>query len=342
MISIATERIIIFFVTYRVTRGFMLKLKFPNKQEDLSSKECLIILTESKRPSSYTKSVSESTKSLLKGFVKKHKKIEPGKLQTAHLGIDRKIIVVNCHDSESTFEALSLARTIIKEAKTDSPSVLSVISHLSLEKSHLFADAITSAATVADWSFPKYTKKTKERTSKVLTLEFQNADKGLKDLVKKAQISGESNNIVRELSMRAANDLNPKNYVKFLKDAAKKHDFKCEVYTEKKLKTMQAGCFLAVSQASAHRDAAIVKLSYSPKKKSSKSLCLVGKGITYDTGGTCLKPAQYMLGMNGDMGGSAVASQPFVALAKLKANFNVVCYAYLITILAQKLSDPTR
>ena len=44
----------------------MLKLKFPNKQEDLSSKECLIILTESKRPSSYTKSVSESTKRLLR------------------------------------------------------------------------------------------------------------------------------------------------------------------------------------------------------------------------------------------------------------------------------------
>ena len=122
--------------------------------------------------------------------------------------------------------------------------------------------------------------------------------------------------------MRAANDLNPGNYVKLLKKAAKDSNFKCEVL-QKKLKTMKA---VALAEPLAHDDAAIVKLTYQPKKKSTKSLCLVGKGITYDTGGTCLKPAQYMLGMNGDMGGSAVAFSTLMALSKLEAPFKVTCY----------------
>jgi len=89
---------------------------------------------------------------------------------------------------------------------------------------------------------------------------------------------------------------------------------------------MKAGAFLAVVKGSAHKDYGIVEMTYTPKVKTSKHLALVGKGLVFDTGGHCLKPSAYMLGMHGDMGGSAVALAVLNVASLEKWPFKVTAY----------------
>lgn len=94
-----------------------------------------------------------------------------------------------------------------------------------------------------------------------------------------------------------------------------------EVMDEKILKSKGFGGILAVGSGAQHGPR-LVHLSYRPKG-AKKHLALVGKGITFDTGGLSLKPATAMLGMKYDMTGSAVVLQSLVAIAKLGLKVNV-------------------
>ena len=77
---------------------------------------------------------------------------------------------------------------------------------------------------------------------------------------------------------------------------------------------------MAVVQGSARRDAALVRLRFRPKGARGKPIALVGKGLCFDTGGVNLKPFRSMLGMHGDMQGSAVALGTLLALSRLRTD----------------------
>jgi leucyl aminopeptidase len=91
------------------------------------------------------------------------------------------------------------------------------------------------------------------------------------------------------------------------------------------LKQMGAGAFYAVGQGSEPKDAAIVRLTYTPKE-AKKHIALVGKGICFDTGGHNLKPAKYMQGMHEDMNGSAVALGILLAATQLALPVKIDCW----------------
>ena len=140
----------------------------------------------------------------------------------------------------------------------------------------------------------------------------------------------EGNALTRSLSILPSNKLTPTHYLKKIKEVAKENKWKLEFYDEATLRRKKAGAFLAVSQGSPKADAGIVRLRYTPKRAAkSKKVFLVGKGICYDTGGTNLKPANYMFGMHEDMQGSAVALGTLLALTKLNFNRPVECWMAL-------------
>ncbi len=139
----------------------MLKLKFQTNNLKLTEKECLVVLFSSKTGTNYLKEMPSELKSALADFSKKYKKIEAGSIKSAYLAFDKKIVLVNCYAVKAGFESLSLARKVVKES---SGSNISAVSFLKDEQNDSFVDAITSAFTVADWSFPKYqSKKTAEK-----------------------------------------------------------------------------------------------------------------------------------------------------------------------------------
>ncbi len=124
-----------------------------------------------------------------------------------------------------------------------------------------------------------------------------------------SQAAAEGNLLTRSLTLRPPNDLTPARYRAEISKLATAERWKHKEYGFKALKKMGAGAFCAVAQGSPHQDAAIVHLSYSPKRraKGMMAVSLVGKGICMDTGGHGLKSAKGMYGMHEDMNGSAVA-----------------------------------
>ena len=131
---------------------------------------------------------------------------------------------------------------------------------------------------------------------------------GARDAAGFAEIAAvaEANALARALTALPPNELTPGAYRQRLRQIARGRRWQFEEFDLRRLRRMGAGAFVAVAQGSKPEDAAIVHLSWRPKKAQGR-LAIVGKGICFDTGGHNLKPAKYMAGMHEDMNGSAVA-----------------------------------
>jgi leucyl aminopeptidase len=139
----------------------------------------------------------------------------------------------------------------------------------------------------------------------------------------RARVAG--NTLCRQLSLTPPNQLTPAIYREKLNAFSQTHGWQIQTYDMATLKTMGAGAFVAVGQGSDPQDAAIMRLSYSPKNPT-KHIALVGKGICFDTGGHNLKPAKYMQGMHEDMNGPAVALGILLAVTELQWPIKIDCW----------------
>lgn len=129
----------------------------------------------------------------------------------------------------------------------------------------------------------------------------------------------------RDLGNLPPNVCHPSYLAEEAKALGKEHkNLKVEIHDEKKLKELGMGAFLAVAQGSEQPPRLIV-MNYQGGKKSEKPYVLVGKGITFDTGGISLKPGPGMEEMKFDMCGAAGVLGAFVAAVKLKLAVNLVC-----------------
>lgn len=125
--------------------------------------------------------------------------------------------------------------------------------------------------------------------------------------------------LARWLTQLSPNVLTPGAYRRALATLAKSHGWRMKVHDEAALRRLGAGAFLAVTQGSARRDAALVHLQYRPRGRGARQgapIALVGKGLCFDTGGLNIKTAKSMLDMHADMGGSAVALGMLCALTE--------------------------
>ena len=229
--------------------------------------------------------------------------------------------------SINSFDLLTLARKMIATHSSSNPSELGiVVSGFDKDDAERIAEALISASLAAAATMPSFKseKQTKSKLSK-LSLYGVKASHGFKQSFAIA----EGNALTRNLSMLPSNKLTPTEYLKKIKEIARENKWKLEFYDELTLRKKKAGAFLAVAQGSPKADAGIVRLRYSPKTVKGKKIFLVGKGICYDTGGTNLKPANYMFGMHEDMQGSAVALGTLLALTRLNFNRPVECWMAL-------------
>lgn len=242
-------------------------------------------------------------------------------------GANRRIVVACLPQDATPFKLLGLARKVIEPLLQFKSKHVAVELRTLGELATAWVDALASAASAAQYTFAKYTKE-KAAAPTALTLHFlAPAKQGemITTVAHAAMLVTEGTNLVRKLAMMSGNDLTCKRYHQFLKETAEAEKLAFAFTTQAKLKTMKAGAFLAVAQGSAHEDAGIAKLTYAPAK-AQKHLVLVGKGIMFDTGGTNIKSARSMYGMNGDMAGSAVALATLLLAKKQKWPFKVTAY----------------
>ncbi|NKB38235.1 MAG: leucyl aminopeptidase family protein [Gammaproteobacteria bacterium] len=237
--------------------------------------------------------------------------------------------VYACVDEKiSAFDLLTLCRKLVGIQKNYKVRKLGVIlAGFDIAQSERLAEAVVAAAAATAAVMPNYKSKSKQKAG-LSRLELF----GLKidHNFKRTLAEAEGNALARYLSILPPNELTPGNYLTRIRGLAKENKWKLEFYDQKNLTKKKAGAFLAVVQGSHEEDAGIVRLQYKPgNEKSRNTVCLVGKGICYDTGGNNLKPAKYMYGMHEDMQGSAVALGTFLALSKMQVDFPVECWLAL-------------
>lgn len=129
----------------------------------------------------------------------------------------------------------------------------------------------------------------------------------------------------RNLITDNANNVTPQHLVKVAKELGKHAKTKTTIFNKKRIEKEGMGLFLAVAEGSSYEPAFII-IEYKGAAKSSDKTVLVGKGVTYDTGGLSLKPSTSMDTMKADMSGSACVLGVMKAAQalKLKVNLTVI------------------
>jgi len=142
--------------------------------------------------------------------------------------------------------------------------------------------------------------------------------------VNEGTILGEAQNFARGLVNEPGNVLTPTVLGQRAAAMAKEVGLKCEVYSTEKLHELKMGAFWAVSQGSVEPPALIV-LTYEPEGAAAEPvLGLIGKGITFDTGGISIKPSDGMEKMKYDMGGAGAMLGAMRAIALLRPKVKVI------------------
>lgn len=147
--------------------------------------------------------------------------------------------------------------------------------------------------------------------------------KALQTAVERGEIIAEGQLLARRLSFTPANDLTPRKYAGKAQQLAKKYGVKCKVLDEKAIASEKMGALLGVAQGSVEPPRFIV-LEHNGGRKGQKPIVLVGKGVTFDSGGISLKPGLNMHEMKGDMAGSAVVLATLITAARLGVKQNIV------------------
>ncbi len=144
--------------------------------------------------------------------------------------------------------------------------------------------------------------------------------------VNAGNIIAEAVNTARHWVDLPANMLSTSELVKKAEFIAEKHALDITIFNEAQIEKMGMGGLKAVGMGSQH-DAYLVVLEYSAKRKNAPTIALVGKGITFDSGGLNIKPTAGMETMKEDMAGAAAVINAIGALASLHVDVNVVALA---------------
>ncbi len=245
---------------------------------------------------------------------------------TSRLANKRQTLVVGgtIDAGAKTFEQLTLGRKLVAAATAQKAGTLGIcaIGFDTATQGALLRGVLAAALAAA---FPMPAFKRKPDAGKIRSVRLLGLDEHLDTRRVSAEATG--NNLARWLTALPPNLLDANSYTSLVRSMAKEHGWQFKRFGTRELKSLGCGAFLAVAQGNDNDSASIVRLRYRPGSKSAKAdLALVGKGIIFDTGGTNLKPFEYMLDMHSDMQGSAVALGAFLAISELQMPIAVDCW----------------
>jgi leucyl aminopeptidase len=203
-------------------------------------------------------------------------------------------------------------------------------SFVSLDLSHLPKDLVFQSIqgiVLAGYSIGVF-KTSKETKNHFSTDKFQmdiiHQSKSAKQLANEAIHTASTQIEMMKLINSPANQKTPEYIADYVTRSGKAHGYNVKISKVAALKTQGLHALLAVGQGSANPPV-LIQMEYKPKKSSKKPvLGLVGKGITFDTGGLSIKSSQNLHYMKSDMGGAAAVIGAIELAAKLKLNLHIV------------------
>ncbi len=194
-------------------------------------------------------------------------------------------------------------------------------------------EILLEALMLSDYSFSKYKskdKKDKKKESSMHILSDKLTPAKFKSSLERIEAISSSVHVCRDFVNEAPNVLHSEEYAKLIEKDVKENlkgcGVKVKILKKSEIKKEKMNLFLSVNAGSAY-EPRLVHLTYTPKKanKKTKHVAVVGKGITFDTGGYSLKPSGSMIGMKFDMGGSATLYGAFRSAVLQKSKNKITC-----------------
>jgi leucyl aminopeptidase len=183
--------------------------------------------------------------------------------------------------------------------------------------------AMTEGAVLGLYTFRRYITKKEDNLGEIKEFTIIGKEKRqVEKAITKGRIIAEAANRARDLVNEPGNFMTPTQMAEVARQLARKYGLKVEVLDKEKMKELGMGGLLGVSQGSQQPPKFII-LNYKGKDTDAIDIALVGKGITFDSGGISIKPSENMSDMKGDMAGGAAVLATLTALAQLKPRINV-------------------
>ncbi len=194
---------------------------------------------------------------------------------------------------------------------------------------HSIITALAEGAVLANHVFDRYKKEKKKKLlSDIRVFTDAQTVKTGKPWVKQAEIICQGTILARDWVNTPPNDKRPDQFVRLMHRAAEKENLKITVLDEKELKKNKMGGILAVGAGSQSRPRMMI-IDYHPapetrSAKKAKTIALVGKGVTFDSGGINLKSSGGLADMKMDMAGAAAVAAALITAARLSLGMRVV------------------
>ncbi|MGH7884689.1 MAG: leucyl aminopeptidase [Thermodesulfobacteriota bacterium] len=221
----------------------------------------------------------------------------------------------------NSMEAFRIGNIIAKNTKGSSKSVAIEYTNLPGESLGLILEGIILGA--YEYNQFKTVNQNKNEIEELIFYSKKISSSFFNSKVNSAKIISSSICFSRDLVNDPPNILTPEILADHALSLAKNSDaLDCKIYDEKDMAEMGMGALRAVSFGS-DKPPRFIHLSYNPKNKTRKKIAIVGKGITFDSGGLCIKPADSMRTMKMDMAGAAAVLGVMKAIGEIKPNVSV-------------------
>ncbi len=187
-------------------------------------------------------------------------------------------------------------------------------------------EAFTEGLLLGSYNFNRHKKPEKDAPPEIKKITFfPDADgPGFRKGIKRAEIAAEIGALARDMANEPGNYWTAADFAHFARDLSANYPIKSTILAKKKCQNLKMGGLLAVNQGSADEPRMVI-MEYRCKKKKAPTLLLVGKGLTFDSGGISLKPGAGMADMKYDMCGGAAVMGAMLGIAKEQPkNINVI------------------
>jgi len=219
---------------------------------------------------------------------------------------------------EDNYDCIAIATaTAVKKLQTTKFKSANIVLNQDLKDNF---KALVEGAVLGEYKFTDY-KSEKEKRKIELNIVVEQKDSALEKTLNDSKVIAKAVNKARNMVNTPPADFYPEVMANIAQDLAKDVEISCEVYGEKYLEKNNMMAMHSVGRASIH-ESKLIHLTYKPKNAKAK-IVLVGKGLTYDSGGLSLKPADFMVTMKADKSGGCAVLATMWAIAKLELPFEV-------------------
>jgi len=294
---------------------------------ELSGQALVVGVYETDELGIFAKKIDDNMNALLSDFLKDiHFKAKEAQcvFMPGHKGIKFKdVIIVGLGKKEelkvdiirkAAKAAIDKAKEIFHNEIYFEPLGYEILGEKSIE-------ALVDGVVIGDYKFKKYKKDKEDNTTEISNINIVSDETALESVINRAYIISQAANFTRDIVNEPGNVITPKKLVDIAQEISKDYGLKCKVFDHPILLDRQMSGILAVGSGS-ENPPFFIHLTYKPQNPK-KRIVIIGKGVTFDSGGLDIKPPKSMKTMKCDKAGACVVLGILKAVSQLKLDIEI-------------------